>query len=88
MDNPHVMSRYATELDCLRQRDAWYVGRVDRLQADNADANQRINALEATLRKSRNTLEEAMPYCEGAQWSPSMARDCNTMIEEIDEVLK
>lgn len=43
--------------------------------------------VEAVLRECREVIEEAQTYCEGPQWSPSMAHDCGTAIAKIDEVL-
>ena len=48
----------------------------------------RVAELEAVLRECRDVIEEAQTYCEGPQWSPSMAHDCGTAIAKIDEVLK
>ena len=48
----------------------------------------RVAELEAVLRECREVIEEAQTYCEGPQWSPSMAHDCSTAIAKIDEVLK
>jgi hypothetical protein len=48
----------------------------------------RVAELEAVLRECRGVIEEAQTYCEGPQWSPSMAHDCGTAIAKIDEVLK
>ena len=45
-------------------------------------------ALVDVLRECREVIEEAQTYCEGPQWSPSMAYDCGTAITKIDEVLK
>ena len=47
----------------------------------------RVSELEAVLRECRDVIEEAQIYCEGPQWSPSMAHDCGTAIAKIDEVL-
>lgn len=47
----------------------------------------RVAELEAVLRECRDVIEEAQTYCEGPQWSPSMAHDCGTAIAKIDEVL-
>lgn len=43
--------------------------------------------LEAVLRECREVIEEAQTYCEGPQWSPSMAHECGTAIAKIDEAL-
>jgi hypothetical protein len=48
----------------------------------------RVAELEAVLRECREVIEEAQTYCEGPQWSPSMAYDCGTAIAKIDDVLK
>lgn len=49
--------------------------------------SKRVAELEAVLRVCRGVIEEAQTYCEGPQWSPSMAHDCGTAIAKIDEVL-
>ncbi len=47
----------------------------------------RVSELEAVLRECREVIEEAQTYCEGPQWSPSMADNCAKQVAKIDEVL-
>ena len=44
MNNPHVMSKYATELECLYARDKWF--------------QEQLYAHEALLKLCRDALEE------------------------------
>lgn len=58
------------------------------LPPDDVVRDPRVAELEAVLRECRDVIEEAQTYCEGPQWSPSMAHDCGAAIAKIDEVLK
>jgi hypothetical protein len=73
--NPHVMSKYATELDCLRARDGWFQKEIERLQAELAqvkaqvrqaddrgdEAMRRAHNAEAELAALRQQIAEAEP---------------------------
>lgn len=44
-DNPHVMSKYATEIDCFRARDQWHLQRIVELERENAALQARLDEL-------------------------------------------
>lgn len=49
--NPHVMGKYATQLDCLKARDGWWTARNAALRAEN--------------KRLRDALTECVEYMRG-----------------------
>jgi hypothetical protein len=63
---------------------------LERLSQSAAPASDsgRIEELEALLRQAKDALDEATTYTSSESWSPSMTRDCEKVIADIDAALK
>lgn len=61
-DNPPTMSMYADSNECYKAREAWFIDKIDKLEAELAEANERINTADRMIKTGISDMPTATKW--------------------------